>query len=238
MMSACVALVGALAPAQAQPAATLPPPFTATYAVSYRGLNGGTLTMQWRPEGDSGRHVFETRVDPTMLASFFVSDNAFERSTVEATATGIRPLLWEANDGKSSNKGDGKLTFDWARHKVTGTYKGKPVDLPLEPATEDRLSIQISVMAALLQGREPGNIKFVNGDNIREYSYTRGRTETVQSKLGPYETIIYESTRPGSDRVSRFWHAPSLEYIPVRLEQIRKGKVETVMELVDLKRDQ
>ena len=31
--------------------------------------------------------------------------------------------------------------------------------------------------------------------------------------------------------MSRFWMAPSLEYLPVRAEQIRKGKVETVMVL-------
>jgi hypothetical protein len=222
---------------QAQ-AAALPPPFKATYAVSYRGLQGGKLTMQWSRDSAPNRYVFETRVDPTMLASLFVSDNAFERSVVEATGNGVRPLLWETDDGKSGQKGDGKLTFDWASRKVTGTYKGKPVELPLAPGVEDRLSIQISVMAALLQGREPGNIRFVNGDDIREYTYTRGKTETMQSKLGPVETIVYESTRPGSNRLSRFWHAPSLDYVPVRLEQVRKGKVETVMELIELERDQ
>lgn len=221
--------------AHAQPA-TLPPPFKATYAVSYRGLQGGKLTMQWSREGESNRYMFETRVDPTMLASLFISDNAVERSEVEATATGVRPLRWETDDGKSGQKGDGKLTFDWASHKVTGTYKGKAVELPLTAGVEDRLSIQISVMSALLQNREPGNISFVNGDDIREYTYTRGKTETMQSKLGPVETVIYESTRPGSDRLSRFWHAPSLDYVPVRLEQVRKGKVETVMELIALER--
>ena len=44
--------------------------------------------------------------------------------------------------------------------------------------------------------------------------------------------MIYESTRDGSSRVSRFWLAPQFDYAPVRAEQIRKGKVETVMTLV------
>jgi hypothetical protein len=41
--------------------------------------------------------------------------------------------------------------------------------------------------------------------------------------------VIYESKREGSNRTARFWMAPSLEFLPVRAEQIRKGKVETVM---------
>ena len=72
----------------------------------------------------------------------------------------------------------------------------------------------------------------MNGDKTREYTYKRGDTEQLDTKIGKLETVIYESTRPGSNRVSKVWHAPKLEYLPVRAEQIRKGKVETVMQLV------
>ena len=57
----------------------------------------------------------------------------------------------------------------------------------------------------------------------------------VQSELGELETVVYESTRPNSSRVSRVWHAPKLDYIAARAEQVRKGKVETVMTLTQLK---
>jgi hypothetical protein len=36
--------------------------------------------------------------------------------------------------------------------------------------------------------------------------------------------------------VSRVWHAAALGQVPVRAEQVRKGKVETVMELIELDR--
>ncbi|HEY5808203.1 MAG TPA: DUF3108 domain-containing protein [Povalibacter sp.] len=216
-------------------AAVLPKPFVATYAVSFRGIDGGRLIMEWRQDTQAGRFVFETRANPSALASFFVSGNAFERTTLEATDDGLRPLLWVADDGKSGNKGDGKLEFNWTDHVVSGSYEGKPVTLPLEPGMMDRLSVQVGVMAALLQGHAPGTIAMVNGDSIRHYTYTAGKTESVSSKLGTFEAVTYESTRPNSNRVSRMWHAPALEYIPVRAEQIRKGKVETVMELIELK---
>ncbi len=217
----------------AQP--TVPQPFVATYAVTFRGLSGGTLRMEWRHEGQN-RYVFETRASPSALARFVISSDAFERTTLELTPQGLRPLSWEANDGRSGAKGDGKLQFDWNANTVSGTYEGEPVKLALEPGMQDRLSIQIGVMAALAGGAEPGTIAMVNGDNIRHYTYTRGQSETVQSKLGPLQTVVYESTRANSNRLSRVWHVPSLDYLPARAEQIRKGKVETVMTLLSVEK--
>lgn len=211
-------------------------PFTATYAVSFRGIEAGTLRMILRHDAASGHYIFETSADPSALARLFISRDASERSVLEQTPDGVRPISWEADDGKSGTKGDGKLQFNWETNTVTGSFEGKPVSLPLTPGVLDRQSIQLGAMAALLDGREPGTISMVNGDNIRHYTYTRGKTETMDTKLGKLETIVYESTRPNSNRVSRVWHAPSLGYVPVRAEQIRKGKVETVMTLIALER--
>jgi hypothetical protein len=108
------------------------------------------------------------------------------------------------------------------------------VNLPLEPGVQDRLSSQIEVMRLLLQGREPDVIPLIDDNKVKRYHYRRTRTENVKTALGEFETIVYESSRATSKRVSRMWHAPALGYIPVRAEQIRSGKLETVMQLVAL----
>ena len=216
---------------------TIPDPFTATYAVTFRGLSGGNLVMHWSRDVQSGHYIFETHANPSTLARLFVSSDAFERTTFESSADGLRPILWEANDGKSAPKGDGRVEFNWSTKKITGTFEGKPVNLPLEPGTLDRTSIQLGVMMALMRGTEPGTIAMLNGDDIRTYTYTRMKTESITTKLGTFDTVVYESTREGSNRVSRVWHAPALGYVPVRAEQVRKGKVETVMELIELDRN-
>ena len=215
---------------------TLPQPFVATYAVTYRGIGAGTLQMQLLKDPQTGRYTFETRVNPSMLARFAVSRNAIERSVMEVTNEGVRPLQWQIDDGKSGNKDDGTLAFDWTQGSVSGDYRGKPVSLPTEQGLQDRQSIQIQVILDLLRGEEPGEVPMVNDDQIRQYSYTRGATAPVQTKLGNIEAVLYESTRPGSSRVSRVWHAPSYGYVPVRAEQVRKGKVETVMTLISIER--
>jgi hypothetical protein len=233
-MRTCLWLVGLLGAVFVHAEAPVLHPYTATYAVSYRGIDAGTITMQLTHDSNSNRYTFETRANPSALARLVVGRNAIERTTVELTEDTIRPVEWHLEDGKNGTSGDGVLKFDWETNRVTGEYEDKPVDLPTQPGTQDRLSIQLAVTAALVQGREPSTIVMVNGDRMREYNYKRGASTSLDTKLGKQDTVIYESTRPNSDRVSRMWHSPTLQFLPVRAEQIRKGKVETVMQLVSV----
>ena len=213
-----------------------PAPFTATFLAEFRGIEGGTLTFAFTHDAATDRYTYETRANPSVLARFFVSSEAVERSVMTIDAAGVHPQSWKVEDGKSGSKEDGDLQFDWPQNRVTGTIKGKPVDLATEPGLQDRISVQIAVMTALLRGTEPGTIPMVDGDHIKYYLYRKGKTEVLDTKIGKIETVIYEGTREQSNRVSRFWLAPSLGYAPIRAEQERKGKVETVMTLLELKR--
>ena len=221
--------------ASAHAEAAVPRPFSATYAVSFRGVGAGTITFDFARDAATGRYIYETHASPNMLARLFVSKAAMERSVMTIDDSGTRPIEWQTDDGKSSNEGDGELHFDWPRNRVTGTVEGKAVDIAAEPGTQDRSSISIAVTTALLRGNEPGTIPLIDGNHIKRYVYAKKENETVDSALGKIETVIYESTREGgSSRTSRFWMAPSLEFLPVRAEQVRKGKVETVMVLQKL----
>ena len=149
---------------------------------------------------------------------------------------GVRPLEWRFEDGNARDEKDGALTFDWQNGRVSGTIEREKIELPTEPGLQDRLSIQIYVTTALLRGSEPGRIPMIDDNRIKHYAYTQKGTATIDTALGQMDTVIYESTREGSSRVARFWMAPKLQYLPVRAEQERKGKVETVMEIKALER--
>lgn len=211
-----------------------PAPFTATYEAEYRGIRAGALTFKLERD-PNGRYVYETRANPSTLARLIVSRDAVERTVMEIDAHGVRPIEWRLDDGKSGEKGDGALRFDWANGVVTGRIGGEDIRFPTEPKMQDRLSIQIAVATALLRGQEPGEFPMIDDNRVKRYTYTKKEAVKIDTALGPFETTIYESTRPGSRRVARFWLAPKLEFAPARAEQVRKGKVETVMTLVGWK---
>jgi hypothetical protein len=147
-------------------------------------------------------------------------------------AEGVRPLEWFREDGKSGEKEDGVLTFDWEHGRVRGTVEEDPVDLPTEAGLQDPLSFLIAIQTTLLRGREPGTVAMVDGDRIKHYHITPLGRERIKTEAGDFSAVIYEIARPGSDRVSRVWYAPSLGYLPIRAEQERDGRVESVLELV------
>ena len=212
----------------------LPKPFTATYEVTYRGMRAGQLTFKLSRDDATGRYTYETTAEPSLLARIVVSSAAVERSVMEVGPDGVRPIQWQLEDGKSGSAKDGQLHFDWNRNVVTGEIESEKIELPLEPGLQDRLSIQIDVVTSLLRGEEPGIIPLIDDNRVKRYSYQKKETTSVDTKLGKLDTVLYESTREGSNRQSRFWLVPKMEYLAARAEQVRKGKVETVMTLLSV----
>jgi hypothetical protein len=227
LLSIAYLLLAAVAMPATVPEPVTPAPYVATYSVSYRGMNAGLLHFELIAE-EGGRFVYESYAEPSTLARFVVGGPTAERSVMQIDADGVQPLSWFMQDGN--------LRFIWEEERVTGVMEGVRIEWPTEAGLQDRLSIQVAVMTALLREREPGIIPMVNDDGIKYYSYSRAGFGPVRTEAGEFEAVLYESTRPGSSRLSRLWHAPSLGYIPVRAEQWRRGKIETVMELVGVRR--
>lgn len=212
-------------------------PYSATYSVKYLGFKAGLVHFVLLPR-ENNTYLYLSRVEPGMLARLVVSPEAFERTILKIDKNGIRPLSWKSEDGSSNTADDGELTFDWESRRVFGTVEDEQVDMELEPNLQNRLSMQIEVLAALQQNSQPQAITLIDGDKIKQYTYELKDTQKVETAAGSYDTIIYESTREGSSRMKRIYHAPELDYLPVRIENYKKGSMDTVMELVafDLKK--
>lgn len=211
------------------------PEYRATYTVKYRGVSGGMLHVTLRSE-EPGRLVYESRPEPGMFARALIGPGAVERSEMVMEGNAVRPLAWSSDDGRGG-KDNGRLDFDWEAGTVHGTMKGEEVELPAKDGLQDRLSLQVAVLIALQRGEEPGTIAMVDGNEVKSYSYTRVGSRRLSTFAGTFDTVLYESTRPGSRRLSRIWHAPELGYVPVRVERLREGRVESVMEVLKVRRN-
>lgn len=235
---ALVAALGWLSPllAGAQSPDTSLKPYKARYQASYRGISGGEIEMALRRGTEPGQWLYETRAYPNILGRVAVSPEARERSVMQVTGAGVRPLTFEFNDGKESLAKDVRTTFDWTAGRVRGTAQGKPFDFEVRPGTQDTASVQAAMMVELLAGRSPAGFTIVMGSRLRDYRYWSEGRATVTTPMGRFETVVWANQRSGSDRVTRVWHAPSLGYVPVQAIQFRKGSAETTLRLVGLER--
>ncbi len=210
--------------------------FKARYQASYRGIPGGQIETAMHPGTVPNQWVYESRAFPNLLGRIAVSPEARQRSTMELTASGVRPLGLVFDDGSDSSTKDVSITFDWAGGRVRGNDKDKPFDLAIPPGTQDSASVQAAMIFELLAGREPGSFWILNGSKLQQYRYWPEGRATVTTPYGQFDTVVWASQRDGSKRVNRVWHAPSLGYVPVQAIQYNKDRPDVQLKLVALEK--
>jgi Protein of unknown function (DUF3108) len=211
-------------------------PFRATYSVVWRSFDAGTTELKLQHESDQ-QYVYSSRSNAAGLFHAFFSNEISQTSWFTVTKDGVRPDRYRGDDGSSKTARDISLDFNWETGRATGVAEDKPVDVALEPHTQDDMSIQIALMYALLKDEPPSSLRLIDKNRIKEYVYTPEGTAHLKTALGELDTTVYRSQRAGSKRVTRMWYAPSLGYVPVRGEQLREGKREWQMEIRSLDRN-
>lgn len=211
-------------------------PYKARYQVTFRGLSGGQIESSLSRGTAAGQWLYETRAFPSLIGRVAVSPHARERSTMQITPSGVRPLTFDFNDGSEGTTKDVRFTFDWTAGRVRGEAAGTPFDLALLPGTQDTASVQAAMIIDLLAGRSPAGFPILTGSKLREYRYWPEGKATVMTPFGQFETVVWANQRDGSTRVTKVWHAPALGYVPVQAIQYRKGQAETQMKLLALTR--
>jgi len=208
-------------------------PFDASYSWSWHGATVALSTLKLEhAEGDSWIYSSTTR--PSGIGYLYPMRPVL-RSSLRITDQGVRPLNFTADGGGVDHNAD--VSFDWDAGRASGVYQGTVVDLPLTPGIQDDLSVQIAMMVELLHGRTPEQLSVIDRNSARDYRYRREGAETISTRLGQIDTVVYSSQHPGSPRVTRFWCAPSRGYLPMRVEQKRLNSVEWTMDIRSLQRD-
>ncbi len=209
-------------------------PFEVSYNWIWHGMTVAASTLRLQRQDDTW--IYTSSSTPRGIGRVF-SERPKQESVLKVTAQGVEPISYKADDGTSSTKRDADVRFDWEHKRATGVYEDTHVDMPISPGIQDDLSVQIALMVELLRGHKPETFSLLSGNSVREYHYSREGEETLSTPMGRIATIIFSAQKQNSPRVTRFWCAPSLGYIPLRVQQKRKDDVEWTMQVQQAKRD-
>jgi hypothetical protein len=208
-------------------------PFEASYAWSWHGATIAVSTLRLQRQ-DANTWIYSSTSEPRGLGHLYPYRPKLQ-SVLRVTDQGVEPLSFRADGGNTDHNADVK--FDWQSGRASGVYEGVQVDMPIKPGIQDDLSVQIELIADLLRGKSPPTLSMIDKNSVREYRYQREGDATLPTPFGEVATVIYASQHPGSPRITRFWCAPSMGYLPMRVEQKRIDQVEWTMEIRTLKRD-
>jgi hypothetical protein len=208
-------------------------PYTATYNGIWHGMTVAVSTLKLEQTGDTW--TFSSRSEPRGIGR--MASGVFpplQVSVVRVTDQGVLPQSFKSSGGDSDKSTD--LNYDWQAHKVTGTYEGTRVDLPLTPQVEDDGSVQLGLMVELLAGRTPPTVQLIDKNEVREYQFSRGGEETIQTPIGNVHTVVFRSQKKYSPRITSFWCAPDRGYIPMKVQQKKDDDVQWTLEIQSLNR--
>lgn len=233
MLRVALLLALTLASATATAASAELSPFEASYGWSWHGATVAVSTLKLEQRGGS-TWAYSSTTEPRGIGRLYPYRPRLT-SLLRVTDDGIEPQHFRADAGGKDHDAD--VEFNWDSKRATGSYEGVAVDLPIKPGVQDDLSVQVQLIADLLHGRTPDTLWLIDKNTVRDYQYKREGEETLDTPLGRIATTIYSSQHTGSPRITRFWCAPSLGYLPMKVEQKRIDSVEWTMDIRALKRN-
>jgi hypothetical protein len=210
-----------------------PEPFVAIYQVAWHGITAGDSTLTLVAQ-TPGTFSYSSNIKAHGIFRLVFPDALIQDSTFTLANGHVIPLHYQESGLARDHSDVVDLNFDRGSGRVHGTANTHPVDQPLDAGIQDPMSVQIELMLQLQAGLAPTHFKLFDKDEAKEYFYTRERTEVLQTPLGALETVVYRSDRPGSDRVTRLWLAPSLNYMPLQANRSRKGSVDLSMRITSV----
>ena len=214
---AIAAMALTAAPAYADTALT---PHKAQYKVKI-SVFGGLLNTQLAttPNGYVATH----RIKTTGMARMLARGEINESSSFGKVPSGIRPDTFESNDTLSRGGIQTSIQFDWSAGTASGTVNDEDFNSAMDDLAYDRVSIQYELMSDMMNGNHSESYVLFDVDKLKTVEVRTIGTRTVKVPAGEYEAIGLEHQAVGSKRITTMWCVQELDYLPVIIEQHRKG---------------
>ena len=109
---------------------------------------------------------------------------------------------------------------------IRSLYKEKWYELPYREGTLDRMSQMEEVRLELLHRASPErdiSVRVADGRKVKEYLLKYVGEETLETPLGPLQTLHFSREHEDPGRKSDMWMAPSLDYLMVKTVHVEDG---------------
>jgi hypothetical protein len=219
----------------AAPIAVVLTPFEATYSLERDGMHIADARFVLARDGEDG-WTFMSETKPAGFIALLRSDVIIELSAFRMGAERPIPLHYRYEHHGSNKDRDARYAYDWQKERVTGTFRGKPVDLPLARGTLDPLTLRLTVGLDLARGALLSNYSVVERRTTREYRLTALPPQRIRVPFGELAVVGVSRQSEDGTKTTRFLYAPAEDWAPVLMEQSETDEATYRLELVSFRR--
>ncbi|MEM6513981.1 MAG: DUF3108 domain-containing protein [Pseudomonadota bacterium] len=197
-------------------------PHEAEYKVKISVAGGKLTTRLTEADGVfTANHV----IKPTGIARLVGGGRIDETSEFRLIDSELVPVEYRSVDELSSDKSRANVQFTEAG-RVQGTVNGETVDWAMPQDTYDRVAIQYRLMLSLARGDGGEDYTMFDVDEFKALEIRFVGEREVRTRAGTFTATGVQHQRKGSSRVTTLWCVEELGYLPVLIEQHRKGKLQ------------
>ena len=213
-------------------------PFEIVYDVGNNLITAGVASLTLRRADGHWTYTLSTK--PTGVFKLTGKGRIRETSVFDLVPAGdgdeveLRPRSYSYRQDKESRR-EVDAAFDWDTRRLAWRRRGEADTLSFTEPVLDRLSVTLVVMNLLREGFERIELDVFDSGQIKSMSFDNEGVQTLDTKIGKIETIrVRGRNAAGSSRTTLTWFAPSLDYVPVRLEQHKRRELVARMNLLKL----
>jgi|TARA_B110000914_G_scaffold222612_1_gene236444 hypothetical protein len=195
----------------------------ANYKVDIKGF---TAELKTSLKTSDGVNFFaEDFIKTTGVASVFLKGTLTSTSKFFVEGYNLKPNYFYSLDTLSKEKKRLTLDFDWVINRVNINDNEKKSTILLNNSIKDRLTLKYALMMDLLGDQLQNQYSLYENDKIKKIKTTNLGTKVITIDHGVYEVIGIQNQASGSSKLSIFWCAEKLGFLPVLIEQYRDNKL-------------
>lgn len=193
-------------------------PYQADYVFNIDNRFNGESSRTLKKDGQDWLYTFRARIP--------VVANATETSRFRLDANNnVQSIAHSLTYKILVHSKTNSLTFDLNKLQVTGKKNGKPVSYAIRPNALDELNLEFQVREDVKRGKLPPQYWLADDKGQEPVSFVQEGTVRIKVPAGTYDTVKIRRIHKDPKRVTTFWLAPQLDYLPIKVTQNDDGTV-------------
>ncbi len=194
--------------------------YEARYNVKYFGVTAGESIHRLQRKQDGSYH-FESKTKPSVKLLPYQyhesTDFAWEKNQIKP-----QNYFYDIPEGKRSKRGN--VAFDWENKTLGNKVSKEPWEMAIPDNVQDKLTQMLRLRYDLTQNKTNLVYTVAEDDEVKTYSFRILGEEEVKTPLGTFIALKVEHVHRKGHRTNT-WFAKKLNYLPIKVNQLRKGRV-------------
>ncbi len=198
------------------------PAFTANYTLLHKGDPVGNAVRELKyQENNKASYHYHTDIKWLIF-----SDRRSETSELIVNNYQVTPLHYRYDREGTGRDKSYEWRYDFANKTANNLKKDKQVTLDIVDGLQDKLSYHLQHRLTLINNPEQKRFSYPvisTSGSIKDYVYQYDGEEELMLPYGLVKTIRLKREVTEKKRVTYAWFAPKLNYLLVKLYQVKAG---------------